>query len=63
MSGRGRRPPPPRPALLGGGFSTDDGLLDDRAPSHARTSRPKVCFLPTASGDAVGYAETFLAAF
>ncbi|KUN19783.1 peptidase S51 dipeptidase E [Streptomyces antibioticus] len=53
-----------RVALLGGGFSTDDdGLLDDWMLGHARTPRPRVCFLPTASGDAVGYAESFLAAF
>ncbi len=45
-----------RPALLGGGFSTDeDGLLDDWAPGHARTPRPKACFLPTAGGDAPGH--------
>ncbi|GGS55675.1 hypothetical protein GCM10010270_27770 [Streptomyces violaceus] len=45
--------PPPRLALLGGGFSTDDdGLLDDWVLAQARVSRPKVCFVPTASGDA-----------
>ncbi|MFB6935790.1 peptidase E [Streptomyces sp. HUAS 31] len=55
---------PPRVALLGGGFSTDeDGLLDDWVLAQARTHRPKVCFLPTASGDAPGYAEKFLTAF
>ncbi|MFV0135413.1 Type 1 glutamine amidotransferase-like domain-containing protein [Streptomyces sp. HMX87] len=55
---------PRRLALLGGGFSTDDdGLLDDWALGHARTPRPKVCFLPTASGDAPAYIERFLAAF
>jgi dipeptidase E len=55
---------PPRLALLGGGFSTDEaGLLDDWVLGHARTPRPRVCFLPTASGDAPGYAEKFLAAF
>lgn len=52
-----------RLALLGGGFSTeDDGLLDGWVLGHARTPRPKVCFVPTASGDAPGYAEKFLAA-
>ncbi|MFI6009986.1 Type 1 glutamine amidotransferase-like domain-containing protein [Streptomyces sp. NPDC051243] len=55
---------PRRLALLGGGFSTDeDGLLDDWLLDHARTPRPKVCFLPTASGDAPAYTERFLAAF
>jgi peptidase E len=53
-----------RLALLGGGFSLDnDGVLDDWVLSHARTSRPRVCFLPTASGDAVAYVERFFAAF
>ncbi|WP_432127929.1 Type 1 glutamine amidotransferase-like domain-containing protein [Streptomyces sp. bgisy082] len=53
-----------RLALLGGGFSTeDDGLLDDWTLGHARTPRPKVCFVPTASGDAPGYVEKFLAAY
>lgn len=48
-------------ALLGGGFSTDaDGLLDAGACAHPR---PRVCFLPTASGDAPAYVERFLAAF
>jgi dipeptidase E len=53
-----------RLVLLGGGFSTDDdGLLDDWVLAHARASRPKVCFVPTASGDAPAYQEQFLAAF
>ncbi|MFD6274012.1 Type 1 glutamine amidotransferase-like domain-containing protein [Streptomyces sp. NPDC060209] len=56
--------PARRVALLGGGFSMDeDGLLDDWLLSHARTSRPKVCFVPTASGDAPAYVEQFLGAF
>lgn len=53
-----------RLALLGGGFSTDDdGLLDDWVLGHARGPRPRVCFVPTASGDAPAYAERFLDAF
>ncbi|MFJ6577309.1 Type 1 glutamine amidotransferase-like domain-containing protein [Streptomyces sp. NPDC091368] len=53
-----------RVALLGGGFSTDDdGLLDDWVLGHARTARPRVCFVPTASGDAPGYVERFLDAW
>ncbi|WP_018529086.1 MULTISPECIES: peptidase E [unclassified Streptomyces] len=53
-----------RLALLGGGFSTDDdGLLDDWLLTHARTPRPKVCFVPTASGDAAGYIERFWEVF
>ncbi|MCF0082653.1 peptidase E [Streptomyces lomondensis] len=52
--------PPKRLALLGGGFSTDDdGLLDDWVLARAGTSRPKVCFVPTASGDAPAYVDRF----
>ncbi|MFH9892942.1 Type 1 glutamine amidotransferase-like domain-containing protein [Streptomyces luteogriseus] len=51
-------------ALLGGGFSTDeDGLLDDWLLSHARSSHPAVCFVPTASGDAPAYVDRFRSAF
>ncbi|MPY30311.1 peptidase E [Streptomyces adustus] len=56
--------PARRLILLGGGFSTeDDGLLDDWTLSHVGVSRPKVCFVPTASGDAPAYVERFLTAF
>ncbi|MFJ6071712.1 Type 1 glutamine amidotransferase-like domain-containing protein [Streptomyces sp. NPDC093065] len=56
--------PQPRVALIGGGFSDDeDGLLDDWVLGRVRASRPKVCFVPTASGDAPAYVERFLAAF
>ncbi|MCL7427230.1 peptidase E [Streptomyces sp. YS415] len=56
--------PGQRLALLGGGFSTDDdGLLDDWVLGHARASRPKVCFVPTASGDAPAYLDRFFSAF
>ncbi|MGX1273889.1 Type 1 glutamine amidotransferase-like domain-containing protein [Streptomyces phaeoluteigriseus] len=55
---------PGRIALLGGGFSTDaDGVLDRWVLGHARAARPKVCFVPTASGDAEGYVDRFLTAF
>lgn len=55
--------PERRLALLGGGFSTDDdGLLDDWVLDQVRAPRPKVCFVPTASGDAPAYVEQFLAA-
>ncbi|MET9296374.1 peptidase E [Streptomyces sp. NPDC003077] len=51
-------------ALLGGGFSTDpDTLIDDFALSATGRERPRICFLPTASGDADGYLERFYAAF
>lgn len=53
-----------RVALLGGGFSTDDdGLLDDWVLGQVRARRPKVCFVPTASGDAPAYVERFLTAY
>ncbi|MFF5968646.1 Type 1 glutamine amidotransferase-like domain-containing protein [Streptomyces collinus] len=56
--------PARRVALLGGGFSTDgDGLLDDWLLSHVGRPRPKVCFVPTASGDAPAYIDQFLSAF
>ncbi|MFD5398218.1 Type 1 glutamine amidotransferase-like domain-containing protein [Streptomyces sp. NPDC127097] len=54
----------PTLALLGGGFSGDpDGLLDDFVLETVGRPRPKVCFLPTASGDAPAYIEGFHAAF
>ncbi|MGA5876053.1 Type 1 glutamine amidotransferase-like domain-containing protein [Streptomyces cellulosae] len=53
-----------RIALIGGGFSTDeDGVLDDWVLGQARAPRPKVCFVPTAGGDAPGYMEKFFDAF
>ncbi|MER7194962.1 peptidase E [Streptomyces flaveolus] len=56
--------PERRLARLGGGFSTDeDGLLDTWVLARARVSRPRVCFVPTASGDAPAYVERFLTAF
>jgi dipeptidase E len=44
----------------GGGFSH---LLDQYALDLTQKARPKVCFLPTASGDAEGYIENFYASF
>ncbi|GES34472.1 Type 1 glutamine amidotransferase-like domain-containing protein [Streptomyces angustmyceticus] len=53
-------PRTPTLALLGGGFSDDpDTLLDDFVLEASGRPRPKVCFLPTASGDAPGYIEKF----
>lgn len=45
----------------GGGFSMDpdDPTLDAYVFSHARTERPRVCFLGTASGDAPSYVASF----
>jgi len=52
-------------AMGGGGFSmeTDNPLLDDYILSLARASRPKVCFVPTASGDSESYCLRFYEAF
>lgn len=53
-------------ALGGGGFSmSEDGRspIDDHILELTGTSRPKVCFVPTASGDSVDYARRFEEAF
>ena len=54
-------------ALGGGGFSMepDNPLLDDFLLSltRRRAGLPRVCFVPTASGDAESYVDRFLSAF
>jgi dipeptidase E len=51
-------------AMGGGGFSMETSpLLDDHALSLARRRRPRVCFLPTASGDGATYIAKFYRAF
>jgi dipeptidase E len=52
-------------ALGGGGFSMepDNPLLDDFILSLTRKRRPKVCFVPTASGDSDNYVARFYRAF
>ena len=52
-------------ALGGGGFSTerDGGALDDYVLSLTDVARPRVCFLPTASGDADHYVVRFYRRF
>ena len=52
-------------ALGGGGFSMekDGSLLDDYILSLLDSSRPRVCFLPTASGDADHYVVRFYRRF
>jgi peptidase E len=49
----------------GGGFSMEpeNPLLDRFILSTVRVPEPKVCFLPTASGDAQSYIDKFYAAF
>ncbi len=52
-------------ALGGGGFSMESQnlALDRWILSLIDAERPRVCFLPTASGDAPGYARKFHSAF
>ncbi|MFD5215139.1 Type 1 glutamine amidotransferase-like domain-containing protein [Microbacterium sp. NPDC058345] len=52
--------------LGGGGFSmSDDGgsAIDDLLLELTGRERPRVCFVPTASGDSVDYGRRFEAAF
>jgi dipeptidase E len=57
--------PPQIVAFGGGGFSMEWGntLLDDHLLSLTGVERPRVCFLPTASGDADHYVVRFYKAF
>ena len=49
---------------MGGGFSAERStVLDDYVLSLTGKARPKVCFLPTASGDADHYVVRFYKAF
>lgn len=41
----------------------DNPLLDQYILRHSQNARPKVCFLPTASGDSEGYIYRFYKAF
>ncbi len=52
-------------AFGGGGFSMEAGnpLLDDYVLGLAPSARPRVCFLPSASGDADHYIVRFYRAF
>ena len=52
-------------AFGGGGFSMEPGnrLLDDYVLGLSARARPRVCFLPTASGDADHYIVRFYRAF
>src|SRR4051794_35386690 len=61
MAGR----PPQIVAFGGGGFSMEAGnpRLDDYALSLTARDRPRVCFVPTASGDADHYVVRFYRAF
>jgi len=50
-------------AMGGGGFSDGDPLIDVYIRELTGKARPRVCFVPTASGDAAAYVERFYAAF
>lgn len=52
-------------AMGGGGFSMepDNPLLDDFVLGLTGKPRPKVCFVPTASGDSESYVRRFFEAF
>ena len=51
-------------ALGGGGFSMEASpLLDNYILAAASADRPRVCFLPTASGDSADYVARFYRAF
>jgi dipeptidase E len=64
-SRRSPRRTPQIVALGGGGFSMekDSSLLDDYILSLTSSERPRVCFLPTASGDADHYVVRFYRRF
>jgi dipeptidase E len=49
-------------AMGGGGFSMEpeNALLDSFVVSMGRTSPPRVCFVPTASGDSEGVRRAVL---
>jgi peptidase E len=60
--------PSPTPQIVafgGGGFSMEWGntMLDDHVLALSGATRPRVCFLPTASGDADHYIVRFYRAF
>jgi peptidase E len=52
-------------AMGGGGFSMEPEnlLLDEYVLKQTNKSRPRVCFVPTASGDSENYIERFYRAF
>jgi peptidase E len=52
-------------AMGGGGFTMepDNPLLDNYVLAATGKRRPRVCFVPTAAGDAMGYVERFYECF
>ena len=52
-------------AIGGGGFgrTIKDLKIEKYIKSHSGKSNPKICFIPTATGDDQGYIENFYKAF
>ncbi len=50
-------------AMGGGGFGSGNSMLDRYALSLVDAERPRVCFIPTASGDDAGYTLEFYKAY
>ncbi|MCF6139102.1 peptidase E [Pseudalkalibacillus berkeleyi] len=52
-------------AMGGGGFSMEpeNPLLDQYILNQTNVKKPKICFIPTASGDSDGYINRFMNAF
>jgi peptidase E len=50
-------------AMGGGGFGSGNPMLDRYALSLVDADRPRVCFIPTASGDDAGYTLGFYQAY
>jgi dipeptidase E len=50
-------------AMGGGGFGSGNPMLDRYALSLVDADRPRVCFIPTASGDDAGYTLEFYKAY
>ena len=50
-------------AIGGVSPAADDSALDRYVLDLAGVAKPRVCFLPTASGDASGYIDTFYGLF
>lgn len=50
-------------AIGGGGFSADMPSVDEFVVSLVDSSRPRICFVPTAAGDSTQYMVRFFEAF
>ena len=50
-------------AMGGGGFDSGSSMLDRYALSLVEAERPRVCFIPTAGGDDIGYTLAFYRAY